>query len=113
VEVKLWHGDTLLADDDYKLMGQEANRKIAITDPGIDDSRNELLWSPERPTLLDAELTCAATAWCWKHPLLHGAALGGHQPRPLHAERPPISAAAGAGPGLLAGSQMTAPSDER
>src|SRR5450830_1338638 len=57
VEVKLWHGDVLLADDDYKLMGQEANRKIAISDPGIDDSRNDLLWSPERPTLLDVELT--------------------------------------------------------
>jgi hypothetical protein len=28
-----------------------------LSDPGIDDSRNELLWSPERPTLLDAELT--------------------------------------------------------
>ncbi len=35
----------------------EANRKIALSDPGIDDSRNELLWSPERPTLLDAEVT--------------------------------------------------------
>ncbi|QGZ37886.1 glycosyl hydrolase family 2 [Pseudoduganella flava] len=57
VEVKLWHGKNLLADDEYKLMGQEANRKIAISDPGIDDSRNELLWSPERPTLLDVELT--------------------------------------------------------
>jgi len=57
VEVKLWHEGQLLADDDYKLMGQEANRKIAISDPGIDDSRNVLLWSPERPTLLDVELT--------------------------------------------------------
>jgi hypothetical protein len=28
-----------------------------LSDPGIDDSRNELLWSPERPTLLDAEVT--------------------------------------------------------
>jgi hypothetical protein len=25
-----------------------------LSDPGIDDFRNELLWSPERPTLLDA-----------------------------------------------------------
>jgi beta-galactosidase/beta-glucuronidase len=57
VEVKIWHGDNLLADDHYKLMGHEANRKISISDPGIDDSRNELLWSPERPTLLSAELT--------------------------------------------------------
>ena len=57
VEVKLWHGDNLLSDDYYKLVGHEANRKIAVSDPGIDDSRNELLWSPERPTLLRAELT--------------------------------------------------------
>jgi len=57
VEVKIWHGENLLADDHYKLMGHEANRKISISDPGIDDSRNELLWSPERPTLLTAELT--------------------------------------------------------
>ena len=56
VEVRLWHGDKLLADDVYLLVGQEANRKIVLSDPGIDDSRNELLWSPERPTLLDAEL---------------------------------------------------------
>jgi beta-galactosidase/beta-glucuronidase len=56
VEVRLWHGDKLLADDVYLMIGQEANRKIALSDPGIDDSRNELLWSPERPTLIDAEL---------------------------------------------------------
>jgi beta-galactosidase/beta-glucuronidase len=56
VEVRLWHGDKLLADDVYLLVGQEANRKIALPDPGIDDFRNELLWSPEHPTLLDAEL---------------------------------------------------------
>lgn len=57
VEVRIWHGASLLADDRYKLLGHEANRKIALSDPGIDDSRNELLWSPERPTLLDAEVT--------------------------------------------------------
>ena len=56
VEVRIWHGENLLADDHYKLLGNEANRKIALSDPGIDDSRNELLWSPERPTLLDAEV---------------------------------------------------------
>jgi beta-galactosidase/beta-glucuronidase len=56
VEVKIWHGEHLLADDNYKLLQGEANRKIALSDPGIDDSRNELLWSPERPTLLDAEV---------------------------------------------------------
>jgi hypothetical protein len=57
VEVKIWHGKQLLADDHYKLLAGEANRKIALSDPGIDDSRNEILWSPERPTLLDADVT--------------------------------------------------------
>jgi beta-galactosidase/beta-glucuronidase len=56
VEVKIWHDDQLLADDIYKVLAGEANRKIALSDPGIDDSRNELLWSPERPILLDAEV---------------------------------------------------------
>jgi beta-galactosidase/beta-glucuronidase len=56
-EVRLWHGAKLLADDTYMLLGQTANRKIALSDPGIDDSRNELLWSPEHPTLLEAEVT--------------------------------------------------------
>ncbi len=55
-EVRIWHGDSLLANDQYALLANEANRKIALSDPGIDDSRNELLWSPERPTLLDAEV---------------------------------------------------------
>jgi beta-galactosidase/beta-glucuronidase len=57
VEVKISHGDKVLADDRYTVIGGEAHRKIALSDPGIDDSRNELLWSPERPTLLDAEVT--------------------------------------------------------
>ncbi|RYY75739.1 MAG: glycoside hydrolase family 2 [Gammaproteobacteria bacterium] len=56
VEVKISHNGKLLADDHYKIIGHEAARKISLSDPGIDDSRNELLWSPERPTLLDAEL---------------------------------------------------------
>jgi beta-galactosidase/beta-glucuronidase len=56
VEVRIRHGATVLADDVYKVVGREAVRKIALSDPGIDDSRNALLWSPERPTLLDAEL---------------------------------------------------------
>jgi beta-galactosidase/beta-glucuronidase len=56
VEVKISHNGKLFADDHYKVIGNEAARKISLADPGIDDSRNELLWSPERPTLLDAEI---------------------------------------------------------
>jgi len=56
VEVKIMHRGKMLADDRYKVIGGEALRKISLSDPGIDDSRNELLWSPERPTLLDADI---------------------------------------------------------
>src|SRR5262249_19140651 len=34
----------------------EVHRRIALSDPGIDDSRNDLLWSPTTPTLIDAEI---------------------------------------------------------
>ncbi|MFC7513898.1 glycoside hydrolase family 2 protein [Herbaspirillum sp. GCM10030257] len=57
VEVRIRHGQKMLADDHYKVIGGEAHRKIALSDPGIDDSRNELLWSPEHPTLLDVDVT--------------------------------------------------------
>jgi len=35
----------------------EVHRRIALSDPGIDDYRNVLLWSPRSPTLIDAALT--------------------------------------------------------
>ncbi|CAN5472985.1 glycoside hydrolase family 2 TIM barrel-domain containing protein [soil metagenome] len=60
VEVKISHKEKLLADDRYQVIGGEAHRKISLSDPGIDDSRNELLWSPERPTLLGVELILRA-----------------------------------------------------
>ena len=56
IEARILHGAKVLADDRYKVINGEAHRKISLSDPGIDDSRNELLWSPERPTLLDAEI---------------------------------------------------------
>ena len=57
VEVLLRHKDRLLARDRYGVLGEEVDRRLILSDPGIDDYRNELLWSPERPTLLDAEIT--------------------------------------------------------
>jgi beta-galactosidase/beta-glucuronidase len=47
---------TVLADDRYAVIGGEVQRRILLSDPGIDDYRNELLWSPESPTLITAEL---------------------------------------------------------
>src|SRR4029434_3410330 len=29
---------------------------VALSDPGIDDSRNELLWSPESPNLIQVRI---------------------------------------------------------
>ncbi|MFT3767008.1 MAG: glycoside hydrolase family 2 TIM barrel-domain containing protein [Minicystis sp.] len=49
------HGATL-ADDTYAVVSGEVHRRIALSDPGIDDSRNHLLWSPESPTLIEAEI---------------------------------------------------------
>ena len=55
--LELRQGDRLLARDRYLVVDGEVDRFISLSDPGIDDFRNELLWSPERPTLLDARLT--------------------------------------------------------
>ncbi len=57
LQVRLSVGDRLLANDTYEMTHPEVNRRIALSDPGIDDSRNELLWSPARPTLIDAVMT--------------------------------------------------------
>ena len=49
------HGQTL-ADDTYQVFAGGVHRGIALSDPGIDDSRNDLLWSPHAPHLVDVEL---------------------------------------------------------
>jgi beta-galactosidase/beta-glucuronidase len=54
--IRLRHRGVLLAADNYLVVAGEVHRGIALSDPGIDDSRNELLWSPHAPTLLDVEL---------------------------------------------------------
>ena len=55
--VKLSHGGQILADDNYGVIYGEVARRIVLSDPGIDDYRNELLWSPESPKLIHAEIT--------------------------------------------------------
>ena len=50
-------GPILLADDTYLVVGSEVHRRVALADPGIDDYRNELLWSPATPTLIQVQLT--------------------------------------------------------
>jgi beta-galactosidase/beta-glucuronidase len=56
IKVKLTVGDTLLANDTYEVINGEIHRRIALSDPGIDDYRNTLLWSPETPTLINADI---------------------------------------------------------
>jgi beta-galactosidase/beta-glucuronidase len=56
VDVVLRHKDRLLAHDRYRVIDGEFDRQIALSDPGIDDFRNELLWSPEQPNLLEAQV---------------------------------------------------------
>lgn len=56
LRLRLRTGGELLAEDVYAVVAGEVHRRVAMSDPGIDDYRNELLWSPESPTLLDAEL---------------------------------------------------------
>jgi hypothetical protein len=60
IELVLRRGDRVLAQDRYRVLDGQALRHIALSDPGIDDYRNELLWSPERPTLIDAEVRLLA-----------------------------------------------------
>jgi beta-galactosidase/beta-glucuronidase len=54
--VKLRSGGTVLSADTYQVVSDEVHRGIVLSDPGIDDSRNELLWSPHAPNLIDVEL---------------------------------------------------------
>ena len=54
--VKLRAGDVLLADDTYTVIAGEVHRRIALSDPGIDDYRNGLLWNPATPTLIEVRL---------------------------------------------------------
>ena len=54
--VKLRAGSQILADDTYTVVAGEVHRRIALSDPGIDDFRNELLWSPGTPTIIEAQI---------------------------------------------------------
>jgi beta-galactosidase/beta-glucuronidase len=56
VRVRLSARGEMIANDTYELVAGEVHRRIALSDPGIDDFRNELLWSPHRPTLIDVEM---------------------------------------------------------
>jgi beta-galactosidase/beta-glucuronidase len=56
LSVTLTSRGTRLAADTYTVVAGEVHRRIALSDPGIDDSRNELLWSPDAPNLIEVQL---------------------------------------------------------
>jgi beta-galactosidase/beta-glucuronidase len=56
LNVKLFARGVILSRDRYSVASGEVHRKVALSDPGIDDFRNELLWSPHSPTLIEAQL---------------------------------------------------------
>jgi beta-galactosidase/beta-glucuronidase len=56
LSVRLHVGEQVLAHDVYSVVAGEVHRRVALSDPGIDDYRNTLLWSPSSPTIIDAEL---------------------------------------------------------
>lgn len=56
IHVRLVSEEEVLADDRYAVARQDVSRRIGLADPGIDDHRNRLLWSPHNPVLIDAEV---------------------------------------------------------
>lgn len=56
MRLRLFSGRRQLVEDQYRCTHNELHRRIPLSDPGIDDARNELLWCPGAPNLLDAEI---------------------------------------------------------
>lgn len=54
LRVRLEAGGDRLADDTYAVTHTTLNRSITLHDGGIDIVRNELLWTPEHPQLIEA-----------------------------------------------------------
>ena len=52
LHVRLESEGKVLARDTYGVIAGEVHRQIGFSDPGIEDYLNELLWSPEQPTLI-------------------------------------------------------------
>ena len=55
-------GQRLLADDTYTVVANGVGRRITLIDPGIDDARKALLWTPDTPTLITAEVRLVTTS---------------------------------------------------
>lgn len=51
-----------LADDTFRVGAGEVNRRIGLIDPGIDDARVRLQWTPDQPTLIKATVSLIDSA---------------------------------------------------
>lgn len=56
VRVRLSQGDQELVRDTFGVKGRRVSRSLHLADPGIDDERAKLLWSPGHPHLIEASL---------------------------------------------------------
>ena len=56
LHVEVRHGEQVLVADRWQVTGKRVARTLPLADPGIDNARQTLLWSPEHPTLLDVTL---------------------------------------------------------
>ena len=56
LQVTLRLNGQVIARDDYAAVHAEVSRTIGLRDGGIDDARRRLLWSPDHPQLIEAEL---------------------------------------------------------
>ncbi len=56
LELVLRQGDDVLVDDAWAVRDGEVRRRIELIDRGIRSERRQLLWAPDAPRLLDAEL---------------------------------------------------------
>ena len=57
LRVRLYLRGELIAEDTTLVKSSELKRTLSLPDPGIDDARDDFMWSPEHPQLIDAELT--------------------------------------------------------
>jgi beta-galactosidase/beta-glucuronidase len=55
LRVRMHLGERVLVDDVYSVQAGEVRRSIRLVDPGIDDARNELFWTPNNPVLIDVD----------------------------------------------------------
>lgn len=57
LRVSLTVGDRFLVDDTIRVMGRVFSRAFRLDATGLDELREHLVWTPDHPTLIDAQLS--------------------------------------------------------